>query len=315
MVGEQRIRAFLFYLSVTVFFAGLPSILSFALGYKFNPHTFKFTKTGIISLKTQPEGASVYLNGGLLDVKTPATIGELLPGSYSIKLELKQHYPWLSQVNVEPRKVSRLEKIILFPNRMHITQLNQERVSFFWPDQDNKRIYYLNQGENILYRSNLEGERFEEVGSLPERFLSPPRELKISPDKGKMLIYNAHQISVLYLTAQGDLSYARPSVILDYPQRQIKDVFWHSKSYYLIVVTDMDIEVLEIEAKPNPINLVNLNKRSHSVFYDINDDTLYFMDSQKGADGISYDNVYKLELNSKAYLSQDPIGLRQNARE
>ena len=110
MFKEQEIRAVLFYLCVAVFFAGLPVILSFSLGYKFNPRTFKFTQTGIISLKTQPAAADVYLNGKPLDMKTPATINELLPGSYNVKVGLKGYYPWIYQANVEPRKVTRFEK-------------------------------------------------------------------------------------------------------------------------------------------------------------------------------------------------------------
>jgi len=62
MLNEQRIRAILFYLSVVIFLMGLPFILSFALGYNFDRRTFKFTKTGLLVLKTQPSGASVYLD-------------------------------------------------------------------------------------------------------------------------------------------------------------------------------------------------------------------------------------------------------------
>ena len=192
MFNEQRIRAFLFYLSLVVFFAGLPPILSFALGYKFNPATFKFTKTGIISIKTQPEGVNVYLNGKLFPEKTPATINELLPGQYSLKLEMDYYYPWVSQVKVEARKVVRLEKIILFPKRTYIKQLNQERIASFWLDKENKKIYYFNPEENILYVSDLNGEKFEEIGSLPEGFSSPPKEIKVSLDREKILIFNAH---------------------------------------------------------------------------------------------------------------------------
>jgi PEGA domain len=315
MSNEQRIRAVLFYLSITVFFAGLPLILSFSLGYKFNPRTFKFTKTGIISLKTQPQGASVYLDGKLLNEKTPATIAELLPGSYSVRLELKRHYPWVSQVNVEPRKVERFEKIILFPKRSNIKQLNQDRVTHFWMDKEEGKLYYFNQDENILYKSNLDGDRFEEIGSIPEEFSLPPKEIKISPDRQKMLIFNGHQISVIALKPKEESAYMGAPVILYFPGKYIHNVFWHSDSYHLILVTDRNIEVLESEDKPNPVNLVSLSKRAPEVFYDTDKGTLYFMDSQRGADGGYYDNVYRLELSGKEYLLNNLMNLRQNAKE
>lgn len=314
MLNEQRIRGFLFYLSVAVFITGLPLILSSSLGYKFNPHTFKFTKTGIISLKTEPQGADVYLDGRLLQDKTPVTVNELLPGLYDLKIELKRHYPWVSRVSVEPRKVTRFEKIILFPDRPNIKQLNQDKISFFWVDKDGQRIYYLNQEENILYKSNLEGERFEEAGSMPSGFSSLPKELKISPDRQKMLIFNSRQVCALTLKNQGDLSYSRAPVILSLSNKHINNVYWHSDSYHLVLVTDKDIEVLEIEENSNPVILAPLGRKNPGVFYDTDKDTLYFMDSQKGSDGILYNNAYKLELNNKENLLNDLIKLRQNAQ-
>ena len=115
MSSDQKIRAFLFYLSVAIFLLGLPLILSSTLGYKFDRRTFKFTKAGLIALKTQPAGASVFLDDRLLNLKTPANINELLPGRYHIELELEEHYPWSGYVDVEAGKVARVEKIILFP--------------------------------------------------------------------------------------------------------------------------------------------------------------------------------------------------------
>ncbi|MDD2680106.1 MAG: PEGA domain-containing protein [Candidatus Omnitrophica bacterium] len=315
MSNDQRIRAILFYLSVAIFFTGLPVILSSSLGYKFNPRTLKFAKTGIISLKTQPQGASIYLDGELLNDKTPATINELLPGSYNIKLELKYYYPWFFQVNVEPRKVVRLEKIILFPTRSNIEQLNQDKVARFWADKDNGRIYYLNQEGTILYESDLKGERFKELGSLPPGFVSFPKELKTSPDKEKMLIFNAHQIAVFYPKPQEEAFYIQPPVLLDFSGQQIHNVFWHSDSYHLVLVTDRNIKVTEAQANSSPVNLVNLNSGVSEVFYNVDNDTLYFMDSQTGEDGVSYDNVYKLELNKKAALLNELIKLRQNGKE
>jgi len=302
-------------LSVAVFFSGLPLILPSALGYKFNPHTFKFVKTGIISLKTEPPGADVYLNGRLLETKTPATINELLPGTYNLKIALKEHYPWILDVQVKPREVARFEKVILFPTRPNIKQLNQDQVSAFWIDKEGERVYYFNQEENILYKSNLDGEEFIQIGSLPPDFSALPKELKISPDRQKMLLFNAHQICALAIKGQGELSYFKPPLILNFSNKQINDVFWRSDSYHLILVTNKDVEVLETEEKSQPVILVNLGKKNSGIAYDSDRDTLYFMDTQKGDDGISYSNAYKLELSNKENLLNDLIRLRKNAEE
>jgi len=307
--GEQKVRAFLFYLSLAVFLIGLPFILSFSLSYKFNMRTLKFAKAGLIDLKTQPSNASVYLDGKLLNEKTPATINELLPGEYNIRLELDKHYPWLGEVAVEAGKVTRLDKIILFSLRPDIKQISQNRASFFWVEKD--KIYYINEDDNIIYSSNLEGEHFKEIGNFPD--ISPlPKKWKVSPDKEKLLFFNPHQIVVVYLEPRHKSFYDTFPLVLDFPNHRVIDVFWHSDSYHLVLITDKTIDVLEAKPKAEVINLVDLSKKNTSAYYDENIDTLYFVDSEKAPDGKFYDNVYKLDLTTKFYPFQDLIKPRPN---
>ncbi|MDD4894201.1 MAG: PEGA domain-containing protein [Candidatus Omnitrophica bacterium] len=310
MVNEQRIRAVLFYLSVLIFLIGLPFILSFALGYKFDRRAFKFTKTGLLVIKTQPPGASVYLNEKLLNAKTPATASELLPGRYHLRLELEKHFPWIHEVNVDAGKVTRLEKIILFPLRPNIRQVNSDRLSEFWVDEDRSVIYYIDPEDNSIYKSNFAGDDSEKIAFFPA-LSSPPIKWKLSTDKSKLLYFNAHQVGVVYLEPQNK-RYLDPPFILDYPYDKIIDIFWHSDSYHLILVGNKSIEALEAQPRTESVVLVNLNKRNTSSFYDIRNDTLYFLDTQKAEDGNFYDNLYKLDLNPRVFLFQELIKLKSN---
>ena len=301
MSGEQKIRAFLFYSGVFIFFIGLPFILSSALSYKFNPRIFRFTKAGLIALKTQPQGAGIYLNGALLNEKTPATINELLPGEYHLRLELENYYPWSAVVSVEAGNVRRMEKIILFPLRPNIKQLNKEKISSFLVDKEKDKVYYLNQGEGVIYKSDLEGDNFELIGSFPP--MRPlPVKWKISPDKEKLLSFNLHQIVVVNLRPSHKPYSTESPLVLDSPDRKIIDIFWHSDSYHLILITDSNIEAQEAILQSVPVDIVDLNKNNVSAFYDENKDTLYFIDNQKAADGKFYDNLFKLELSTKFSL-------------
>lgn len=311
MSGEQKIRAFLFYISLFIFFAGLPFILSFALGYKFNRRTFKFTKAGLIALKTQPQRASIYLNGVLLNDKTPATINELLPGEYNLRLELENHYPWTGGVTVEAGKVSRLDKIIFFPLRPNIKQMNKERISAFWLDKDKGAVFYVNEEGRNVYESDLEGENFHRIGSLPQ-ITRVRMRCKVSGDKQKLLCYGPQKIAIENLEAQNASSSSGAPVTFNYSHRNIMDVFWHSDSYHLVVVTDRNIEALEAEPNARPVNIVNLNRNDTRVFYDDVKDAVYFLDREKAQDGKIYNNAYKLELGPRLYQLQDLIKARRN---
>jgi hypothetical protein len=311
MAREQKIRGFLFYLSVAIFIIGLPFILSFALGYRFDTRTFKFTKAGLIDLKTQPAGANVYLDGRLLNDKTPATINELLPGNYDIRLELEEHYPWLGKVNVEEGKVSRLDKIILFPLRTNIKQLNKQKISSFLFDEKRKRVYYINNEDNVIYGSDLEGDNFKESARFSV-IKPPPKEWKVSPDREKILGFNLHQIAIAHLESQSEEPIPAYPIVMDSGNQRILDIFWHSDSYHIIMVTDRNIEVLEAKPDTNPVIIVNLNKKNFSGFYDEAQDVLYFIDSQKAADGKFYDNVYKLDLSTRSYPFKDLMKAKTN---
>jgi len=301
MFTFQKIRSLLFYLSLLLFFIGLPFILAFALGYKFNNRTLKFVKTGLISIKTQPAGAKIYLNSKLLGEKSPASMQELLPGTYKVTLELAQHYPWKGQVEVEAGKVSRIDKIILFPQRPNLAQLNQEKFSSFRIDNEKKAVYYLDQEKHVVYRSNLDASNFEDIASLPDKF-AQISGWEVSADKRKLFIFNPHQISVVFFDTQIDSEYSTATVSLDYPQAKISDVFWHSDSYHLVVLTDKYVQVVESRPQAVPINLVELNKEGVAAFYDLKEDVLYFSDSQRSSDGSLYNNLYKLELSTSLDL-------------
>lgn len=297
---DQKIRSLLFYLSLSIFWAGLPFILAFALSYKFNPHSLRFTKAGLIVLKTQPPGARVYLNGRLLNEKTPATVNELLPGEYKVKVELEEYYPWSAEVVVSPGKVSLFDKVILFPLRPDVEQINKENISYFWIDAQASSIYYISNRGDSIYKSELDGNNFREIAGIPKGN-APFKRWKISPDKFTLLCFNLHQIAIVDLKSK--ISYGQdapsPYFILDYPRKKIVDVFWHSDSYHMILVTEDNIEVLEAAPGSSAVILTELADKNTSPFYDERDDVLYFSDSARASDGIIYNNLYKLQLNTK----------------
>ncbi|MDD5115603.1 MAG: PEGA domain-containing protein [Candidatus Omnitrophica bacterium] len=297
----QKVRSLLFYLSLFLFFCGLPLILLFALGYKFNRSSLGFVKTGLIYIKTQPEGANVYLNGQPLCEKTPMSIQELIPGVYRITLTLTKYYPWRSEVDVEAGKVSRIDKVILFPLRPDLERLNRSGFSSFRADTEEGKIYYLDEENRIVYRSDLEGKNFEDIASLPDKF-GRIDGWGISPDKDKMFIFNSRQIGVVFLDNQDDYMYSDSSISLDCRREEIIRVFWHSDSYHLIVLTDKHVAVIEARALARAVNLVQLNKEAREAFYDDKRQVLYFSDTQRGSDGSLYNNLYKLELSPELYL-------------
>ncbi len=306
MITFQKTRGVLFYLSLFLFFAGLPLIIFSALGYKFNTNTLRFVKTGLIYIKTQPEGAKIYLNGKLFSAKTPASIDELIPGVYKINLELESYYSWKGEVDVEAGHASRLDKIILFPVEPDIKQLSQEEFSSFRITPEKKLIYYLDQKKKIVYRSDLDSSSFEDIASLPHEFLQITG-WDVSRDNKKLFIFNPHQISVVFFDTQNDYEYAGSFVFLEYGGEKITNVFWHSDNYHLVILTDKHIQIIESSFLTKPVNLVDLNSIDPLAFYDNKEDVLYFTDTSKESVDKSRHNLYRLELSSNLYFLEKLI--------
>lgn len=297
---KQKIRVIFFYVSIFLFFAGLPFLLSYALGYKFSPCTFRFTKTGMLILKTKPEGAEVYFDGNLLRDKTPTTINELFPGVYSLELKLKDHYSWNAKVTINQGEVTSYDKIILFPLRPDIKQLNKQRLTWFYVDADKGMVYYFDNEAGLIYRSDLDGNDYEKVGGIFPIY-PPPFHYKFSHDKKKVLYFNQHQIGIGFLQSSKDALVFEKPFILNMPKVNIRDVFWHLNNSYIILVTAKTIEILELRPDSNSIVLAYLNKEYPDVFYDVYTNALYFQDSEKATDSQIYDNVYKIELKHKLF--------------
>lgn len=72
-------------------------------------------KTGLISLVTDPPGATVYLPDTRFLGKTPVVIRDLLPGQYLVTVDLKRYRPWVGVIPVEKKKATVLDKVLLLP--------------------------------------------------------------------------------------------------------------------------------------------------------------------------------------------------------
>ncbi|MFA4984583.1 MAG: PEGA domain-containing protein [Candidatus Omnitrophota bacterium] len=312
MLSEQRIRGVLFYASVAVFFVFLPFVLSSALGYRFDRRNFKFTRSGLIFIKTQPAGASVYLNGKLLNDKTPVTINELLPGRYRIRLELERYYPWSDEVTVEAGKATPLDKIILFLLRPNVKQVNRDRFNSFWIDEERQAVYYISKEENALYKSDLAGERYQKLADLIG-FSTPALKYKISFDRNRILYCNNGQLAVTDINPD-DRFHRGAFFVINEPDSEdwILDAFWHSDGYHIITVRKNHIDVIEARPGAKAVALTRLNNKNTSAFYDVRNDTLYFLDLEEAADGNTYDNLYKIELSPWIFPWQDLIKRRHN---
>lgn len=98
---------------VTIIFSASAVAIMLAKGYKFSSENKQLVGTGIISVKSDPDSASVYLDDHLTTA-TNATIPSLPPKEYVVKVIKEGFIPWQKTVLVREGLVSDL-KLRLFP--------------------------------------------------------------------------------------------------------------------------------------------------------------------------------------------------------
>jgi hypothetical protein len=99
-----KIRVFLFLITLVIV-GGVGLFASYyARGYRLNLKTFQFQPNGILVIKSEPDGASVYINGEL-KTATNATMS-LLPGTYDIEIKKDGFFTWYKRLTIEKEIVT-----------------------------------------------------------------------------------------------------------------------------------------------------------------------------------------------------------------
>lgn len=296
-ISDRILRNVAFFFSLILYFTLLPIVLSYSLGYHIDFHNLKIYKMGILSLKSAPSGAYIYINGKLRQEITPARIEELKPGTYSVEVKRDGFYPWQNDLTINPNMVTRAENIILFPLLQNMEKISDyETVNFIVSDNKN---YIYHMTKSGLYRSNMDGTNLKKLSfytDWPEKVL----EKKFSPDGRKILYFNDNNIWVIYLVGRdlvkdGELAYVEE--VLKTPG-SIKNAFWHSGSNHIIFIVNKDIDVIELGAggEKNIVTLHKCRKAAEGFYYDDSSDSLYFNDNYEGKE-----HLYRLDLREKLF--------------
>ncbi len=112
-------RKIVFYLFLALYLVLCPIVILYAFGYIFTPKTEEgFAKTGLIRIETIPSNAAISVSNRLFEEKTPATVRNLLPGAYDLKVLLRGYRPWIRRVEVEAGKAVNFEKVVLVPQNV-----------------------------------------------------------------------------------------------------------------------------------------------------------------------------------------------------
>lgn len=296
-------RAIAYYTALAAFFALLPIVLSYALGYKIDYKKLKIYKTGIIYVSSHPAGASVYINGRMHSDITPMKMEDVKPGTYKVEVRREGFYPWERDMEVRPNMVTKADRIILFPVAQEMKKVAMSEIADF-AITENGKIYYLTRYG--LFKSELDGGSLKKLSGWadwPKNIIGK----KFSPETDKLLYFDNYKVFVIQLEAgKAGPKGAEPAKVEEVftSPDPIVDVFWYPGSNYIMAVSEKDIKVIELREgvlKRNIASIYKFNSRPRGVYYNDDAGILYFTD--KKPDAISEEDrfLYKLELKESFF--------------
>lgn len=111
-----RLRKIVFILCLIGYLLVCPLTLLYAFGIIVRPEdTPALQRTGLIAISTIPDGATIQLDGQMLEMTSPALLSALSPGRHAVRLLAPDHHPWTQTVQVRPGRAVALDDVRLPP--------------------------------------------------------------------------------------------------------------------------------------------------------------------------------------------------------
>jgi len=148
--------------------------------------------TGALLIKTKPEGANLYVNGALLDVKTPYRLDGVLPGRYYVQVAMDGHHSIEKELAVESNEVTEWE-IELTQNAVRVQfeiEKNLQEVSILIDGAEKglaPGAIYLEPGLYKLMLKKQGYQNFEQVIAVPPDSAEMRLLLKLESPKNPLV--------------------------------------------------------------------------------------------------------------------------------
>jgi len=142
----MRIRVF-YTLATLLFIVTLSTLLIlYAKGYSLDINDGTLKRSGILLIKSIPDGAKIFKNGKLVDV-TNTSLANLEPKTYKIRLEKEGYRSWDKEVLIKEELVTEI-KALLVVKTPSLTPLTNTGII---------NPTFSNYGDNIIYYSSSKG--------------------------------------------------------------------------------------------------------------------------------------------------------------
>ena len=193
-----RVVFFLIALVVVGSFGVFASYI--ARGYKFNLKTFNFQPNGILVLKSEPDGASVYIDG---ELKTATNTNmPIAPGTYDVEVRKEGYFSWYKRLTIEKEVVTQAD-ISLFKNVPSLSPVTTNGASNTVMSEDGSKIAF-----SVLPSKDIDAEKTGlwtvDTFSFPLGFTNGPKRITDGDLTDATYTFSPDGRQVLLTISEGD---------------------------------------------------------------------------------------------------------------
>ncbi len=167
-------------------------VVFYAQGWRLDLTKGAVEKTGIVLIRSVPEGAKVRLNDELITA-TDSPIPDLKPGTYRLKVEKEGYFPWEKDVPVEEGFVTDITAL-LPPLSPSLTAVTQKGARLVTKAPSGSKAIFVSGKE--LYLLNLSNPALGFLRTTPQKIaeestnfpLAEATALRWSPNEDQILV-------------------------------------------------------------------------------------------------------------------------------
>ena len=193
-----RLRRIYYSTVIIIFLIFAPVIILYSMGWRYDFAGRTVVHTGVVTVSTQPERATVSIDGAMAAGKTPTVIKNVLPGRHKIEIQRDNYFSWYKWLQVDAAFATLVNDVVLLrDDRQHDILLAEPVAAVTWSYKQEILVYTLMSGEVFFAEKKdmIEGKSASSLqlvapGSAPRVVWSPDdhRALLLPPDGSTWLL-------------------------------------------------------------------------------------------------------------------------------
>lgn len=287
-------RQIYFGIIVLITVIGVPLLLLYVSGYRFNYEDFNVTQTGSLAVTTLPKHAHIRLVELEYETEAPTIINQLIPGDYEVIISQDGYTDWHDTVTIQAGTTYQLSNVVLFPQTPEPKLLNAYPEEFIQPYEriadlspamqealsdldlsnsytiqikDAPEITLLDETNQHLYLLRFTGQDVE-VTTLGEAVIG----FAWDDETDLLVYYSEHEIFVYDDIQSTNRSITRQS-------DPITEVIWHPRGGNVIIASQQSVWSFETRLTDAPNSTILYSgTRPHTLYMNTRGEKLYVSD-------------------------------------